>query len=169
MLVMAYHKTFDLNTTITRCTNNYGPNADKTKLLPKFITLLLQGKKVPLYSKGENIRDWLYVDDHTEAINTVFHKGKNGKIYNIGGNYEISNIEMVRKILKLTGRDESFIEFVTDRKGHDFRYALDISQTKEELGWEPKYTFDALIDEMIEYDLELARREKLILDNPKSV
>lgn len=138
MLVMAYHATFGLNTVITRCSNNYGPNQDATKLIPKFITLFLQNKEVPLYGKGENIRDWVYVDDHVEALDIIFHKGKNGKTYNIGGNCELSNIEIVRKLLKLTSKGENLIKFVTDRKGHDFRYALDISETSKELGWKPK-------------------------------
>lgn len=151
LLVMAYHATFGLNTVITRCSNNYGPNQDTTKLIPKFITLLLQGKKVPLYSKGENIRDWIYVDDHVEAIDTVFHRGKNGNIYNVGGNCELSNIETVRKLLKLTDRDESLIEYVADRKGHDFRYALDNSEIYRELRWKSKTELDVGLKKTVEF------------------
>lgn len=151
LLVMAYHATFGLNTIITRCSNNYGPNQDTTKLIPKFITLLLQNKKVPLYSKGENVRDWIYVEDHIDAIDIAFRKGKNGNIYNIGGNCELSNLEMVRKLLKLTDNNEDLVEFVADRKGHDFRYAIDISETKRELGWKPKIKLETGLTKTLEF------------------
>ncbi|MDE2218370.1 MAG: dTDP-glucose 4,6-dehydratase [Patescibacteria group bacterium] len=151
LLVRAYNKTFGLNTVITRCSNNYGPRQDKSKLIPKFINNLLSGKKVPLYSKGENIRDWIYVEDHIDAIDLVFHKGKTGEIYNIGGDCELTNMGITKKILKLMGRDESFIESVTDRLGHDFRYAIDNTETSSELGWKPKINFDDGIKMTLEY------------------
>lgn len=151
LLVMAYHATFGLNTIITRCSNNYGPNQDTTKLIPKFITLLLQNKKVPLYSKGENIRDWVYVEDHVDAIDIAFHKGRSGGIYNIGGNCELSNLEMVKKLLTLTNRSGDLIEFVADRKGHDFRYAIDTSEAEKELGWKPKTDLEVGLSKTLEY------------------
>lgn len=158
LLTMAYHKTFGLNTIITRCSNNYGPNQDTTKFIPKFMTLLLQNKKVPLYSKGENIRDWIYVEDHIDAIDTAFHNGKNGSIYNIGGDCEFTNLEMVKKILKLTNKDEEFIEFVADRKGHDFRYAIDTSEIKKKIGWKAKVKIDkGLIETLKFYKKHLTR------------
>jgi dTDP-glucose 4,6-dehydratase len=151
LLVMAYHSTFGLDTVITRCSNNYGPNQDTTKLIPKFIILLLQNKKVPLYSKGENIRDWIYVEDHIDAIDIAFRKGKNGSIYNIGGNCELSNFEMVKKLLKLTNNNEKLIEFVADRKGHDFRYAIDTNATENELGWKSKMKLETGLAKTLEY------------------
>lgn len=142
LLVRSYNKTFGLNTVISRCSNNYGPNQDKTKLIPKFISLLLDNKKVPIYAKGENIRDWIYVEDHIDAIDMIFHKGKSGNIYNIGGNYELSNIEIAKKLISITKKNESYIEYVLDRPGHDFRYAIDNSEIYKELGWKPKYSFE---------------------------
>jgi dTDP-glucose 4,6-dehydratase len=151
LLVMAYHATFGLNTIITRCSNNYGPNQDTTKFIPKFITLLLRNKRVPLYSKGENVRDWIYVEDHIDAIDTAFQKGRSGGIYNIGGNCELSNIEMVRKLLKLTGKKEGLVEFVADRKGHDFRYAIDTNEIEKELGWKAKINLETGLAKTLEY------------------
>ena len=142
MLVRAYFKTFGINTVISRCSNNYGPNQDKSKLIPKFIYLLLSNKKVPLYAKGENIRDWIYVEDHIDAIDMIFHEGKPGSIYNIGGNCELSNMEIVKKLIAMAKKDESYIEYVSDRPGHDFRYAIDNSEIRKELGWKPRYIFE---------------------------
>lgn len=142
MLVRAYSKTFGLDTIISRCSNNYGPNQDNSKLIPKFISLLLQDKKVPLYSRGENIRDWIYVEDHIDAINMLFHKGKSGSIYNIGGDCELSNIEIVKKLITITKKNKSYIEYVSDRLGHDFRYAIDNSEIFREFRWKPRYTFE---------------------------
>lgn len=141
-LARSYHKTFGLDIVITRCSNNYGPNQDKTKLIPLFITKLLVGEEVPLYGKGKNIRDWLHVEDHVDALDLVFHKGASGEIYNIGGNCEIENIEIAKKLIALAGRDESAIKRVPDRLGHDFRYAIDCSKIRRELGWSPKKTFE---------------------------
>lgn len=151
LLVRAYNKTFGLNTLITRCSNNYGPRQDTSKLIPKFINNLLLGKKVPLYSKGENIRDWIYVEDHIDAIDLVFHKGKIGEVYNIGGDCELTNMDITEKILKLTRRDKSFIELVADRPGHDFRYAIDNAEIENELGWKPKINFSDGIKKTVEY------------------
>lgn len=151
LLVRAYNKTFGLNTVITRCSNNYGPNQDTSKLIPKFLSNLLAGKKVPLYSKGENIRDWIYVEDHIDAIDLVFHKGKSGEVYNIGGDCEFTNMDIAERLLKLTGRDKSFIEPVTDRLGHDFRYAIDNTEISAELDWKPKIYFNNGIKMTLKY------------------
>ena len=123
-LVRSYHKTFGLNTVITRSSNNFGPRQDPSKVIPLFVTRLLSGGNVPLYADGSNVRDWLFVEDNAEGIDTVFRKGVSGEVYNIGGNYECSNLELTRKLLALTGRDESAITYVPDRLGHDFRYSL---------------------------------------------
>jgi len=142
LLVRAYHETFKLDTVITRCSNNYGPYQDKTKLIPKFIDNLINGKKVPLYAAGQNVRDWLFVEDHCDAIWEVFTRSAAGEVYNIGGNNEKTNLEITHKLIELTGRDETAIEYVADRPGHDLRYAIDASKIKRDLGWEPKYTFE---------------------------
>lgn len=141
-MALSYHKTFGLDVVITRSSNNFGPHQDMTKLIPLFISKLLKKEKVPLYGKGENIRDWLFVEDNVEAIDLVFHKGRTGEIYNIGGGNELRNIDIARKLLVLAGLGEDNIEFVTDRPGHDFRYSLDSSKIKNELGWKPKTSFD---------------------------
>jgi len=151
LLVNAYHKTFGLDTVITRSSNNYGPNQDTTKVIPKFITNLLNNKKVPLYAKGDNIRDWIYIEDNVEAIDLVFHKGRTGEVYNIGGQCEKTNLEITKILLKLLNKDESYIEYVPDRPGHDFRYALDISKIYNELGWRPKYNFQQGIKKTVEF------------------
>ncbi len=140
-IVYSYFKTFVTNIVITRSSNNYGPNQDKTKLIPSFISRLLDNRNVPLYSKGQNIRDWLYVEDNIDAINLVFDKGKSGEIYNIGANKEKTNIEVTKSLLKMASKDQSMIEFVTDRPGHDFRYSLNISKIKKDLGWKPRVKF----------------------------
>jgi dTDP-glucose 4,6-dehydratase len=154
LLVRAYVKTFGLDAVISRCSNNYGPNQDITKLIPKFTTNLLNNKKVGLYATGSNVRDWLYVEDHCDAIWSIFtnlEKAKKGEVYNIGGNSEKTNKEITYKLLELTGKDESMIEYVTDRMGHDFRYAIDASKIKKDLGWEPKYTFEEGMDKTFEF------------------
>ena len=153
LLVMAYHHTFGLNVNITRCSNNYGPYQFPEKLIPLFITNALDNKQVPLYGDGLNIRDWLFVEDHCSAIDTVLHKGKNGEIYNIGGNNEKTNKYITDTILKYLGKDSSLIKYVADRLGHDRRYAIDATKIKEELGWEPKYKFEQAIEKTIEWYL----------------
>ncbi len=141
MLVLSYHHTYGLDTVISRSTNNYGPNQDNSKFIPKFIENLIKGYKAPLYAGGEQIRDWIYVEDHIHAIDVVFHKGVSGRVYNIGSNQEFTNREVVNKLLELSGRDDSFIENVADRPGHDFRYALDIKEILQELGWKAETSF----------------------------
>jgi len=150
LLVRSYHKTFGLDTVITRCSNNYGPNQDDTKFIPLCIDRLQEGQKVPLYGDGSNIRDWLHVSDHVAAIDLVFNKGKAGEIYNIGGGTELSNKALLQKLLTLTGRDESSVELVADRKGHDFRYAIDSTKIEKELDWKANVDFETGIEQLIE-------------------
>jgi dTDP-glucose 4,6-dehydratase len=148
MLVRSFYKTYGLNTVITRCSNNFGPNQDDTKLIPRFIKRLKAGESVPVYGTGAQRRDWLHVSDHVAAVDLVYRQGKTGEIYNVGADHDISNMEVVEKLLALTGRDKSAIEFVTDRLGHDFRYAIDAKKIKNDLGWEPKATLDEGLAEL---------------------
>lgn len=148
-LVRAYFETYGLPITITNCANNYGPFHDPEKLIPRFITNLLEGKKVPLMGKGENIREWLYVMDHAKAIDLVLQKGKEGETYLIQGE-ERTNLEVTRKILEILGLDESFIEYVEHRLGHDFRYANDGSALKG-LGWRPDHSFNESLEETVKW------------------
>ena len=142
-LVRAYHITYSLPTTISNCSNNYGPYQFPEKLIPLAITNIIEGKKVPIYGDGLYVRDWLYVEDHCRALDLILHKGKIGETYFIGGLTEdIANIEVIKKILKIMGKDESYVEFVKDRPGHDRRYAIDWSKINHELGWRPKVNFD---------------------------
>lgn len=141
-LVRAYFHTFDLPITISNCSNNYGPFCFPEKVIPLFITNLLEGKKIPLYGDGMNIRDWLFVEDHCSAIDAILHQGQIGETYCIGGNEEKTNKELTFKILELMGQGEEMIEFVKDRPGHDRRYAMDYSKLKTELGWQPSVNFD---------------------------
>lgn len=154
MLVRAYNKTYNVPTLITRCSNNYGPYQYPEKLIPFFISKLLRGEKIPLYGDGQNVRDWLYVYDHTSAIDTVLHKGKTGEVYNVGGHNEKTNIEITKLILENMGKDESMIEYVKDRPGHDRRYAIDNSKITNELGWKPSKTFEEGIKDTINWYLE---------------
>lgn len=142
LLVMSYNRTFGLNTTISRCSNNYGPYHYPEKLIPLMIKNALANKKLPVYGTGENIRDWLYVKDHCEAIDLVIRSGENGEVYNIGGHNEKTNLEVVKIILDKLGKSEDLIEYVTDRKGHDMRYAIDPSKIHKQLGWLPKTSFE---------------------------
>ena len=142
MIARAYFETFKMNINITNCSNNYGPYQHKEKLIPQTIKLALNEQKIPVYGTGRNIRDWLYVDDHCKAIDLVFRKAPAGERYCIGGHNEKRNIEIVKLILATLGKSEDLIEFVTDRKGHDFRYAIDPSKIKRELGWEPETKFE---------------------------
>ena len=151
MLVQAYHHTFGLPTLITRCSNNYGPYQFPEKLIPLFVTNLLEGRKVPLYGDGLNVRDWVHVDDHCEAILTVLDKAAPGSVYNIGGDRELPNTEIARRILSHLGKDDTSIEYVTDRPGHDRRYAMDIRQIAANLGWRPRVDFERGITETIDW------------------
>ncbi|HVT87754.1 MAG TPA: dTDP-glucose 4,6-dehydratase [Tepidisphaeraceae bacterium] len=151
-LVRSYFHTFHMPVLTTRCSNNYGPYHFPEKMIPLFVTNLIEGKKVPLYGDGMNIRDWLYVEDHCEGIWTVLNRGKVGEVYNIGGNNEIPNRRITEIILREMGRnwDES-VEYVKDRPGHDRRYAIDASKMKRELGWEPRYKFEQAIKTTIQW------------------
>lgn len=142
MIVHAYYETYGLPTLITRCSNNYGPYQYPEKLIPFFISKLLKNEKVPVYGDGLNVRDWIYVYDHCSAIDTVLHKGKPGEIYNVGGHNEKTNIEITHLILEAMNKDESFIEHVEDRLGHDRRYAICNDKITNELGWKPSITFE---------------------------
>ncbi|MBL7147234.1 MAG: dTDP-glucose 4,6-dehydratase [Nanoarchaeota archaeon] len=150
MLTRAYHTTFNVPTLITRSSNNFGPYQHPEKMMPLFITNLLKGKKVPLYGNGLNIRDWIHVQDNCEATDLIFHKGKIGETYNIGGNNEETNIEITRILLKELDKDEKYIEFVKDRLGHDRRYSLNISKIKK-LDWKPKKNFEQALKETIQW------------------
>lgn len=153
LLVRAYHETYGLPTLNTRCSNNYGPYQYPEKLIPFFISKLLNGEKVPVYGDGLNVRDWLYVYDHCEAIDVVLHKGKIGEIYNIGGHNEKTNIEITHLILSAMGKDETSIEYVQDRLGHDRRYAISNDKITSELGWSPSVTFEQGIKMTIDWYL----------------
>lgn len=151
-LVRAYHTTYGLPVSITNCSNNFGPYMFPEKFIPLAITNLLEDKKVPVYGDGLYVRDWLYVDDHASAIDAVLHKGKVGETYLVGGMTELyPNIEIAKKIIKLLGKDESMIEFVKDRPGHDRRYDVDWSKIKNELGWTPQYGFDEYLAKTVEW------------------
>ncbi|MHA1413972.1 MAG: dTDP-glucose 4,6-dehydratase [Promethearchaeota archaeon] len=153
LLVRAYYKTFNLPTIITRCSNNYGPYQYPEKLIPLMILNALNNKKLPIYGDGLNIRDWIHVEDHCQAIKTVLMKGKIGEVYNIGGDCEISNIELVRKILKILNKPESLITFVKDRPGHDFRYSINHEKITRELNWKPKITLEEGLKSTIDWYL----------------
>ena len=148
-IVRSYHETFGLNTNITRCSNNYGPFQFPEKLIPLMIINALKGKPLPVYGDGKNIRDWLHVKDHCCAIDLVIHKGKPGEVYNIGGNNEKTNIEIVEHILEKLGVSKELITFVQDRLGHDYRYAIDSKKIQNELGWKPIYSFEDGIKETL--------------------
>ena len=152
-IVRSYHETFGLNTNITRCSNNYGPFQFPEKLIPLMIINALKGKPLPVYGDGKNIRDWLHVKDHCSAIDLVIHKGKPGEVYNIGGNNEKTNIEIVNYIVKALRVPKDLITFVQDRLGHDYRYAIDSRKIQNELGWKPIYSFEAGIKETISWYL----------------
>jgi dTDP-glucose 4,6-dehydratase len=141
-LVRAYFHTHNLPITISNCSNNYGPYQYPEKLIPLFISNLIEGKKIPVYGNGQNIRDWIHVDDHSLGIEAIIKKGKIGETYCLGGNSEYSNLEITKKIIKIMNTDDSMIEYVKDRAGHDLRYAIDYSKAKRELAWEPKISLD---------------------------
>lgn len=154
LLVQAYHRTFKVPVTISRCSNNYGPYHFPEKLIPLMIANALADKALPVYGTGENVRDWLYVEDHCSAIDLIVRKGKVGEIYNIGGHNERSNLEVVKLILRELGKPESLIRHVTDRPGHDRRYAIDPTKIHRELGWLPETKFDDGIKKTIRWYLD---------------
>lgn len=154
LLVRAYHETFAMPVNITRCSNNYGPYQFPEKLIPLMINNCLKEKNLPVYGDGRQVRDWLHVIDHCTAIDAVLHKGRDGEIYNIGGNNEKTNLEIVKLILNTLGKSENLIKHVKDRPGHDRRYAMDNTKITTELGWEPAYTFEQGIKETIDWYLE---------------
>ena len=151
LLIFSYFKTFNLPVSITRSSNNFGPFQYPEKLIPLFITNILENKKIPLYGDGMNVRDWVYVKDHCEAIDMVLHNGENGQIYNIGSNHEKSNLEITHTILKELGASTSDIQYVKDRPGHDRRYSLNCEKIKNELGWQSKYDFDKALTLTIQW------------------
>jgi len=154
LLVQSYYRTFKIPVTISRCSNNYGPYHFPEKLIPLMIANALNDKELPVYGKGENVRDWLYVEDHCRAIDMIIHNGKIGEVYNIGGHNERTNLEVVKTIINTLEKSESLIKYVTDRPGHDMRYAIDPTKIKNELGWEPLTLFDEGIQKTIKWYLE---------------
>jgi dTDP-glucose 4,6-dehydratase len=151
LLARSYNRTHEMDIVITRCSNNYGSHHFPEKLIPLFITNLIEGKKVPVYGNGKNVRDWLHVDDHCRGIYSVLMNGKSGEIYNIGGGRELTNLEITDLILKEMGADNSAIEYVEDRKGHDLRYSVDWTKINRELGYEPKVKFEDGLRQTIEW------------------
>jgi dTDP-glucose 4,6-dehydratase len=151
LLARSYNKTHGMNVVITRCSNNYGTHHFPEKLIPLFITNLIEGKKVPVYGNGMNVRDWLHVDDHCRGIHAVLMNGRSGEVYNIGGGRELTNNEITSLILAAMGADESSIEYVEDRKGHDLRYSVDWTKIKRELGYEPQVKFEDGLKETIQW------------------
>lgn len=154
LLVLAYHRTYGLPVTISRCSNNYGPYHFPEKLIPLMIVNALNEKPLPVYGKGENVRDWLYVEDHCKAIDLIIHKGTAGEVYNVGGHNEMANIDIVKLICKRLGKSEDLITYVADRKGHDLRYAIDPTKIHTELGWIPETKFEQGIEKTIKWYLE---------------
>ena len=154
---MAYYRTYGLPVTISRCSNNYGPYHFPEKLIPLMIINALGGKSLPVYGEGLNVRDWLYVKDHCKAIDMIVENGRIGEVYNIGGHNERTNIDVVKTVIRILGKDESLIKYVKDRPGHDLRYAIDPTKIKNELGWEPETSFEEGIQ--LTVDWYLANRE----------
>jgi len=157
LLINSYFTTFNSDVIITRCTNNYGPRQFAEKLVPKTIILAYHNKKIPIYGNGKNIRDWIYVDDHCDAVLSALHHGKSGESYNISANNEIDNLTIVRKILEIMNKPETLIEFVEDRPGHDLRYSLDSTKISDQLGWKVKSSFEEGLEKTIQW----------YMDNPK--
>ena len=153
LMVMAYHRTFGLPVTISRCSNNYGPYQFPEKLIPVVISKALKNEPIPVYGKGENVRDWIHVHDHNIGVDLIVRNGKNGEVYNLGGHSERNNITIVKTILKQMGKSEDLITYVTDRPGHDLRYAIDSTKVERELGWQLSYTFEEGIKETINWYL----------------
>lgn len=154
LLVGAYHRTFGLPTTISRCSNNYGPYQFPEKLIPVVISKALKNEKIPVYGSGSNVRDWIHVIDHNVGVDLIVRNGKVGEVYNLGGHSERTNLDVVKTILKQMGKSEDLISFVEDRKGHDLRYAINSTKAEKELGWELTYTFEKGIKETVDWYLE---------------
>lgn len=154
LLTLAYCRTYGLPATVSRCSNNYGPWQFPEKLIPLMIANALQNKPLPVYGTGRNVRDWLYVEDHCKAIDLILQRGKPGEVYNIGGNHEMENIALVRRLCQELGKPENLIAYVTDRKGHDLRYAIDSVKLQRELGWQPETDFDEGIRRTVRWYLE---------------
>ena len=154
LLALSYNRTFGLPVTVSRCSNNYGPYQFPEKLIPLMLINALNDKNLPVYGDGMNVRDWLYVEDHCEAVDTILHNGRDGEVYNVGGHNEMHNIDIIKIILKELGKPESLITFVTDRKGHDLRYAIDPTKIHNELGWLPQTKFADGIKQTIRWYLE---------------
>lgn len=168
LFVLAYYRTYRLPVTISRCSNNYGPYHFPEKLIPLIISRALACEEIPVYGTGENIRDWLHVSDHCEAIDLILHKGHEGEVYNIGGHNEKTNLEVVKTILKELDKPEDLIKYVTDRPGHDMRYAIDPTKIESELGWKPRYTFETGIRHTIQWYLDNQKWWKNILSGEYS-
>ena len=154
LFVMAYHRTFGIPVSISRCSNNYGPYQFPEKLIPLMISRALADEELPVYGNGANVRDWLHVYDHCQAIDLILKKGRDGCVYNIGGHNERTNLQVVKTVLRVLDKPESLIKYVTDRPGHDMRYAIDPAKLKRELGWEPVYNFDTGIEQTIRWYLD---------------
>lgn len=151
LLVMAYHRTYGLPVTISRCSNNYGPYQFPEKLIPVVFSKAVKGEKIPVYGTGENVRDWIHVYDHNVGVDMIVRNGRDGEVYNLGGHSERTNLTVVKTILKQLGKSEDLIEFVSDRKGHDLRYAIDSTKVEKELGWKRTHTFEEGIKETIDW------------------
>lgn len=151
LFVLAYARTFKIPVTISRCSNNYGPYQFPEKLIPVVISKALNNEKIPVYGKGENVRDWIHVHDHNIGVDLIVRKGQEGEVYNLGGHSEKTNLDVVKTILKQLGKSQDLIEFVTDRPGHDLRYAIDSSKIEKELGWDRTYNFEKGIEETIDW------------------
>ena len=167
LLINSYFTTFNSDVIITRCTNNYGPRQFAEKLVPKTIILAYHNKKIPIYGNGKNIRDWIYVDDHCDAVLSALHHGKSGESYNISANNEIDNLAIVRKILEIMNKPETLIEFVEDRPGHDLRYSLDSTKISDQLGWKGKLSFEEGLEKTVQWYLdnpELLNNVSSVLD-----
>jgi dTDP-glucose 4,6-dehydratase len=165
LLINSYNLTYDCDCIITRCTNNYGPRQYPEKLIPKVILLAQNDKKIPIYGNGKNVRDWIFVNDHCNAIFKVLEKGKSGESYNISSKYELDNITIVEKILEIMGKSSDLIEFVEDRPGHDFRYSLDSSKISKEIGWKNKISFEEGIKETVKWYQKNQKSYKNISDS----
>ncbi|WP_282941184.1 dTDP-glucose 4,6-dehydratase [Paenibacillus sp. RC67] len=168
LMARAYYETYGLPVIITRCSNNYGPHQYPEKMIPKIITNALQNQPIPVYGDGQNVRDWLHVVDHCSAIERVIDSGQPGQVYNIGGNNECTNLQVVSEILRYLGKPDSLIQFVADRLGHDRRYAIDASKIRDELGWIPKYSFHEGMAQTVDWYVEHVEWwRRLIVDVPK--